>query len=101
MYRRILRGQLQPGLHAAFISAVRETAEYQRRSGILTQVSVWYPSTGQTNRFEIASEFEDLGELQKFDNLVDTDGRFAELRRQVMAQVVFGSVEVEIQRQVM
>ncbi len=101
MYRRILRGQLQPGQHAAFISAVRETSEYQRRSGILTQVSVWYPSTGQTNRFELVSEFEDLVELQKFDNLVDTDGRFAELRRQVMAQVVFGSVEVEIQRHIL
>lgn len=101
MYRRILKGKLQPGQHAAFIAAVSEVAEYQQRKGIQTRVSVWYPNTGATNRFEIVSEFEDMGELQKFDELVVTDGRFAELRRQAMAQVVFGTAEVEIQRQVL
>ena len=101
MYRRIIRGQIQPGQHATFIAAVREVAEYQQRKGINTQASVWYPTTGKTNCFEIISEFEDMTELQKFDVLVSSDGRFAELRRQVMAQVVFGTAAVEIQLRVL
>ena len=98
MYRRVLSGRVSPGRHSDFLRAVEAALDYQSARGIEAQFSVWDSITGPASNVEIIAEFEDLKELEQFEELAAQDQRFAELRRAVREAMVFESAEINIYR---
>ena len=98
MYRRVLTGQVAPGRHQEFLSAVEAALEYQSARGIEAKFSVWDSITGPSNRVEIIAEFDNLLELEQFEELAAQDQRFADLRRAVREAMLFASTEIAIYR---
>lgn len=98
MFRRVLTGRVAPGKHGEFLRAVEAALEYQSARGIEAQFSVWDAITGPASNVEIIAEFEELQELEQFEELAAQDQRFAELRRAVREAMVFESAEINIYR---
>ncbi len=98
MYRRVLRGRVAPGKRGEFLRAVEAALDYQSQRGIEAQFSVWDAITGSASTVEIVAEFEDLKELEQFEELAAQDQQFAELRRAVREAMVFDSAEINIYR---
>ncbi len=98
MYRRVLAGRVAPGKHGEFLRAVEAALDYQAARGIEARFSVWDALTGSASNVEIIAEFEELRELEQFEELAAQDQRFAELRRAVREAMVFDSAEINIYR---
>ncbi len=98
MFRRVLTGRVAPGKHSEFLRAVEEALDYQSARGIEARFSVWDAITGPTSNVEIIAEFEDLKELEQYEELAAQDQRFAQLRRAVREAMVFDSAEINIYR---
>lgn len=98
LYRRVLRGRVAPGRHGEFLRAVNAALDYQAQRGIEARFSVWDAVTGNASAVEIIAEFDDLMELEQFEELAAQDQRFAELRRQVREAMVFDATEINIYR---
>ncbi len=98
MFRRVLSGRVAPGKHGEFLRAVEEALDYQAQRGIEAQFSVWDAITGGASIVEIIAEFEDLNELEQFEELAAQDQRFAELRRAVREAMIFDSAVINIYR---
>lgn len=98
MYRRVMTGQVAPGRHGEFLRAVEAALTYQAARGIEARFSVWDAISGPANRVEIIAEFDNLIELEQFEELAAQDQRFAELRRNVREAMIFDSTEILIYR---
>lgn len=98
LYRRVLAGRVAPGKHSDFLRAVEAALEYQAARGIEARFSVWDAVTGPASNVEIIAEFDDLKELEQFEELAAQDQRFAQLRRAVREAMVFDSAEIHIYR---
>lgn len=98
MFRRVLAGRVAPGKHGEFLRAVEAALDYQSARGIEARFSVWDAITGQASTVEIVAEFEDLRELEQFEELAAQDQEFAKLRRAVREAMVFDSAEINIYR---
>ena len=98
LYRRVLSGKVAPGRHAEFLRAVEAALDYQSQRGIEAHFSVWDAITGGASNVEIIAEFDNLVELEQFEELAAQDQRFAELRRAVREAMVFDSTVINIYR---
>jgi hypothetical protein len=98
MFRRVLTGRVAPGKHGEFLRAVEEALDYQAARGIEAQFSVWDAVTGPTSNVEIIAEFEDLRELEQYEELAAQDQHFASLRRAVREAMIFDSATINIHR---
>ncbi len=98
MYRRTFTGVVAQGKTASFLAAMRENREHQTGRGIRARTTIWGAMTGQTNEVLIASDFDTLEELEKFIELSSSDAAFANVRRAVREQMVFGLADVSIHR---
>lgn len=98
MYRRVLTGQVAPGKHQDFLRAVEAALRYQAARGIEARFSVWDAISGPASRVEIIAEFDNLLELEQFEELAAQDQQFAQLRRAVREAMVFESTEIAIYR---
>lgn len=98
MFRRVLTGRVAPGKHGEFLRAVEAALDYQSARGIEARFSVWDAITGQASTVEIVAEFEDLRELEQFEELAAQDQEFAKLRRAVREAMVFDSAVINIYR---
>lgn len=98
MYRRILTGIVERGQTRAFLDAMRDSARHQDDRGIRARTTVWGSISGQTSSVLIASDFDTLGELEKFTDLVARDAMFHDLRRAVRSTMVYDVSEVAIHR---
>ncbi|MEO9255581.1 MAG: hypothetical protein ABI305_08585 [Tepidiformaceae bacterium] len=98
MYRRILTGIIAQGRTQQFLTAMRESNKHQTERGIRARTSVWGAMTGQTNAVIIASDFNLLDELEKFQDLSANDSRFATIRRAVRTEMVYDATEVSLHR---
>ena len=98
MFRRVLTGKVAPGKHADFLRAVEAALDYQAKRGIEARFSVWDAVTGPASTVEIVAEFDDLRELEQFEELAAQDHHFAQLRRAVREAMLFDSTEINIYR---
>ena len=67
--------------------------QYQAARGIEARFSVWDAISGPASRVEIIAEFDNLLELEQFEELAAQDQNFAQLRRAVREAMVFESTE--------
>ncbi|MFN0094726.1 MAG: hypothetical protein ACKVVT_08100 [Dehalococcoidia bacterium] len=98
MYRRIFSGIIAQGKTGSFLSAMREARDHQSDRGIRARTTIWGSMTGQTNAVMIASDFDTLDELEKFQDLAAEDAAFASVRRAVREQMVYHSAAVSMHR---
>lgn len=98
MYRRVFTGIVERGKTREFLEAMRASASHQSERGIRARTTVWGAMTGQTNGAVIASDFETLDELERFEDLASADASFALIRRAVRSQMVFELSTVSVQR---
>ncbi len=98
MYRRNFSGIVAQGKTATFLAAMRDAREHQSERGIRARTTIWGSMTGQTNSVLIASDFDTLDELEKFQDLAAEDATFATVRRAVREQMVYHSAQVSIHR---
>ena len=98
LYRRVLTGQVAPGRHGEFLAAVEAALDYQRERGIAARFDVWDSMTGLASQVEIIAEFDNLAELEQFEELAAQDRHFAGLRRKVREAMVFESTHIELYR---
>ncbi len=98
MYRRVFRGMIERGKTSEFLEAMRVNIEHQDDRGIRARTAVWAAMTGRTNEVYIASDFNTLDDLERYDELSAKDATFASVRRQVRSLMVFQGSAVIIQR---
>ena len=77
---------------------MREARDHQAGRGIRARTTIWSAMTGHTNEVMIASDFNTLDELEKFTELSAEDAAFANVRKAVREQMVFGLAQVSIHR---
>jgi len=97
-FMRQLRGEVQPGRHHQFVMAISEALEYQKQRGIDATTSVWSSVTGRTAGILLVAEFDSFAELERFEELVQTDSAFATLRRKARETMVFKTSHVDLYR---
>jgi hypothetical protein len=98
MYRRVFTGIVERGKTREFLDALRTSSTHQTERGIRARTTVWGAMTGQTNGVMIASDFDTLDELERFEDLSSQDASFAQIRRAVRTQMVFELSAVSILR---
>jgi len=98
MYRRILTGVIAQGKTRDFLAAMAVASTYQTERGIRARTAIWGAMTGQNNSVVIAADFNTLDDLEKWTDLSTEDSRFAVVRRDVRAHMVYEGSEVAILR---
>jgi hypothetical protein len=97
-FMRVLTGEVQPGRRREFVMAVSQALEYQKQRGIDAVTSVWSSVSGPTAAIALSAEFNSLGELERFDELVTQDAEFGRLRRAAREAMVFQTSQVQLLR---
>lgn len=98
LYRRVLVGQVAPGKHGEFLTAVTAALDYQRQRGIDADFAVWNSITGPASQVEIVAHFDSMEELEQFEELAAQDQTFSDLRQRVRQAMIFDSASVQIFR---
>lgn len=97
-YLRLMTGEVEPGKGREFVLSLAEALRYQTERGIDATTSVWSALSGGTNAIAIAGEFDELAELQRFDDLAVRDAEFARLRRATREAMAFLTTHVDLMR---
>ena len=97
-FLRLMTGEVAPGKGREFVLSLSEALRYQAERGIDATTSVWSALSGGTNAIAIAGEFDELAELQRFDDLALRDAEFARLRRATREAMAFLTTHVDLMR---
>ena len=91
MYRRVIAGATLQGQTRQFIEAMGAAGQYQEARGLRVRSNVWGALTGASNSVLITGDFENLAELDRFEDMVEQEREFAKIRGQVRANMTFES----------